>query len=142
MEAKLLLARLVRLGMLPEVATSLDDVLGLNVEDLLKRRLQTLLFTRGVAHTANQARQWITHGHVSVGGRRVTIPGLLVPRHLEQTISFANRSPLSSDMHPARKREEEEIRMPPAEEPKVEEAKEEQPAEAAAPEATAPEPKQ
>ena len=141
METKTLLSRLVRLGILPEGAVSIDDVLGLSVEDLLKRRLQTLMFTRGLAHTAGQARQWIVHGHVSVDGRRVTIPGLLVPRQLEQTISFAQRSPLTSDMHPMRRREEEEPRMPPAEEPKIEEEAPEAagPAKAVVPEAAVPE---
>ena len=122
-ETKLLLARLQRLGMLAETAASIDEVLGLSVEDLLKRRLQTLIFTRGLASTAVQARQWIVHGHVSLGGRRVTIPGYTVPRALENSISFANRSPLTSDLHPARRREGPEPAGEPVEAPKIVEAK-------------------
>ncbi len=101
-EREQLLRRLGRLGLLPLEGTTLDDVLGLDVEALLSRRLQTLTFLKGLAFTPRQARQFIVHGHVSVSGRRVTIPGYLVPRQEENVIIYDERSPIANDLHPVR----------------------------------------
>jgi len=101
-EREELLRRLGRLGLLPVDGTTLDDVLGLDVEALLSRRLQTLTFLKGLAFTPRQARQFIVHGHVSILGRRVTIPGYLVKRTEETGILYDERSPISNDLHPAR----------------------------------------
>src|SRR5207245_10674608 len=78
------------------------DVLALDVESILSPRLQTLTFLKGLAFTPRQARQFIVHGHVSVGGRRVTIPGVLVSRTEENVITYDERSAISSDLHPVR----------------------------------------
>ncbi|MEM1989944.1 MAG: 30S ribosomal protein S4, partial [Candidatus Bathyarchaeia archaeon] len=50
-----LLNKLKRLGMLPENAV-LDDVLDMTVENILERRLQTIVFRKGLAKTIYQAR--------------------------------------------------------------------------------------
>ena len=97
-----LIGRLGRLGLLPTEGATLDDVLGLDVEAVLSRRLQTLAFVKGLAFTPHQARQFIVHGHVSVGTRRVTVPGYLVTRTEEGSIAYDARSPISHDLHPAR----------------------------------------
>jgi len=97
-----LIGRLGRLGLLPTEGATLDDVLGLDVEAVLSRRLQTLAFVKGLAFTPHQARQFIVHGHVSVGARRVTVPGYLVTRTEEGSIAYDTRSPISHDLHPAR----------------------------------------
>ncbi|MGQ0797655.1 MAG: 30S ribosomal protein S4 [Methanobacteriota archaeon] len=101
-EREQLLRRLGRLGLLPLEGTTLDDVLALDVEAILSRRLQTLTFLKGLAFTPRQARQFIVHGHVSIDGRRMTVPGHLVSRTEEIVISYDERSPISSDLHPAR----------------------------------------
>jgi len=97
-----LIARLGRLGLLPAEGASLDDVLALDVEAVLSRRLQTLAFVKGLAFTPHQARQFIVHGHVAIGSRRVTVPGYLVTRTEEGGIIYDPRSAISHDMHPAR----------------------------------------
>ena len=89
---KALLRRLYQLGLLPENAT-LDDVLSLSVEDLLERRLQTIVYRKGLARTIYQARQLIVHGHIAIAGRRVTAPGYLVTRDEEDLIDYAPTSP-------------------------------------------------
>ncbi len=66
-------------GILQETAV-LDNVLDLTIEDILERRLQTIVFRKGLARTVFQSRQLITHGHVTIDGRRVTIPGYIVPK--------------------------------------------------------------
>jgi small subunit ribosomal protein S4 len=96
-----LLARLKKLGVLPETAV-LDDILDLTKEDLLERRLQTIVFRKGLSKTMHQSRQLITHGHIAVGNRRVTIPSYLVTKEDEAQIAYAPRSPLSNQAHPLR----------------------------------------
>jgi len=86
-ERKQLLDRLKRLGLLGPEGTH-EDVLGLNVDDLLKRRLQTIVTERKLATTVKQARQFIVHGHVSVNKKRVTVPSYIVPVEEEATISL------------------------------------------------------
>lgn len=98
---KQLLDRLHRLGILPETAM-LDDVLDLALEDILERRLQTLVFRKGLTKSIHQARQLITHGHVAIEGKRVSSPSYLVPREDEAKITYAPTSPLSNPNHPLR----------------------------------------
>lgn len=96
-----LLDRLHRLGILPEKAV-LDDVLDLTLEGVLERRLQTLVFRRGLAKSVYQARQLITHGHIAVEGKRVSSPSYLVLREEEAKLAYAPTSPLSDSNHPLR----------------------------------------
>ncbi|MEM3823356.1 MAG: 30S ribosomal protein S4 [Candidatus Bathyarchaeia archaeon] len=98
---KELLTRLKRLGILPETAV-LDDVLDLTVEDILERRLQTIVFRKGLAKTIHQARQLITHGHISIGKQRVTVPGYMVTREEENQIAYTPKSPIANPNHPIR----------------------------------------
>lgn len=74
---KRLLNFLNRLGLVKEGAT-LDDILNLKVEDLLERRLQTIITKKSGTKSPYQARQIVSHGHVSIGNRKVNIPGYLV----------------------------------------------------------------
>ena len=76
-QLNLLLARLNRYKISTGNA-SLDDILSLTIESVLERRLQTIVFRKNLAKTVKQARQMITHGHILMNGRRVTVPGLLV----------------------------------------------------------------
>jgi small subunit ribosomal protein S4 len=101
-ETEQLLGRLTRLGVLPVGAPSLDDVLALTTEEILKRRLEWIAFTRGLSSTPNGARQLIVHGHVVVGDHRVTRPGYLVLGSQEQSIGYAPTSPLNAEDHPLR----------------------------------------
>jgi len=95
------LSRLRKLGVLDEEAT-LNDILSLSVEDFLERRLQTLVYRKGLASTIKQARQFIVHGHIAIGGRRVTVPGYLVSREEEELIDYYPGSPLAKPDHPQR----------------------------------------
>jgi small subunit ribosomal protein S4 len=96
-----LLGGLYRLGVLDEGAT-IDDVLNLSVENLLDRRLQTLVHRLGFAISPWQARQLIVHGHISVGGRRVSSPSYMVRRGEEGEIGYYGQSPLSDPKHTLR----------------------------------------
>jgi small subunit ribosomal protein S4 len=81
-----LINKLSGLGLLEEGAV-LDSVLGLSVEDILERRLQTVLLKLNKARTPYQARQLIVHGHVKIGDRRMSSPGYLVSRNEESNIN-------------------------------------------------------
>ncbi|MFX1567878.1 MAG: 30S ribosomal protein S4 [Promethearchaeota archaeon] len=90
-----LIKKLNRLGVIGSEA-EFEDVLLLTTEDLLKRRLQTLVYEKGFASTIYQARQYITHGHIQVGGKRIDAPSYIVKREEEELIGFAPSSPLSA----------------------------------------------
>ncbi|MCS7114329.1 MAG: 30S ribosomal protein S4 [Nitrososphaerota archaeon] len=96
-----LLNRLKKLGIIGETAV-LDDVLDLTVEDILERRLQTIVFRKGLAKSIYQARQFITHGHIAIGERRVTVPSYIVTREEEERVNYAPESPLALPSHPLR----------------------------------------
>lgn len=92
-EEKILLSRLYHLGVLPENAT-LDDVLNLTARNFLERRLQTIVYRKGLAKSIYEARQLIVHGHIAIAGRRIRSPGYLVKREEEDLIGYAPTSPL------------------------------------------------
>ena len=86
-EERKLLDSLRSSGLVTEAAT-LDDILSLTVEDLLSRRLQTMIFKKGMALSPLHARQLIVHGHVTIGGRVITIPGYEVGHDEEGTVAL------------------------------------------------------
>ncbi|MEN9626153.1 MAG: hypothetical protein RL557_481 [archaeon] len=77
------LARLQKKGFKAE---KIPDVLALDKEDLLKRRLQTIVHAKQLANTAKQARQFITHKHIAIGDHIVNIPSYHVSVEEEPSI--------------------------------------------------------
>jgi small subunit ribosomal protein S4 len=65
---------------------SIADVLGLKKEDYLKRRLQSLVFQKGIAKTPKQARQAITHKQIKIKGSIINSPSHLTTLKEEMTI--------------------------------------------------------
>lgn len=96
-----LLAQLKKKGILQETAV-LDNVLDLTIDDILERRLQTIVFRKGLARTIFQSRQLITHGHVTIDNRRVTIPGYIVRKTEEPTVIYSPESELANPAHAVR----------------------------------------
>ena len=88
---KILMDKLFKMGLINKGA-DLDDILALTIDKLLERRLQTLVFKRGLASTPKQARQFIVHGHIAVDGRRVKWPSMLIPISEEASISLYEKS--------------------------------------------------
>jgi small subunit ribosomal protein S4 len=80
-----LLNYLSRLGLVAS-ESSLDDVLNLKIEDILERRLQTIVMKKSNLKSPYQARQLVVHGHVSIGNRKINLPGYLVKREEESLI--------------------------------------------------------
>jgi small subunit ribosomal protein S4 len=113
-EEKTLLDSLKRKGLLGE-GVSLDDVLSLSVEDLLSRRLQTLVFKQGLAISPQHARQLIDHKHIKIGDRIVNIPGYGVTRDEDgkiQLIAGAPKPP--KDLQPQGQQQQQQQAAPPA----------------------------
>jgi len=99
LETRQMLERLKRLGLISSGAT-LDDVLGLTIENILERRLQTIVSKKGLAKTPLQARQLVLHGHVAISGKRVTVPSYLVSVKEEGEIGLAPGSSFASQPKP------------------------------------------
>ncbi|WP_266076792.1 30S ribosomal protein S4 [Haladaptatus caseinilyticus] len=100
-EGEEFLSRLKRIGVLDD-GDELGDVLLLEITDVLERRLQTVAYRKGLANTPQQARQFITHGHVTVDDRRVSIPSYKVEIVEEGSVAFDENSPLADELHPER----------------------------------------
>jgi small subunit ribosomal protein S4 len=98
-------ARLKRIGVLGD-EESLADVLSLDVTDILERRLQTVVYRKGYANSPQQARQFISHGHIVVDGARVQTPSYTVYVDEEDTVGFDSSSPLTDELHPERAEEQ------------------------------------
>ena len=59
-------------------AKSMEGQTGENLMTILETRLDNVVFRLGFARTRKEARQMVTHGHITVNGRRVDIPSFRV----------------------------------------------------------------
>lgn len=96
-----LVTKLSRIGILTTEPT-LDHVLDLTLENLLERRLQTIVFRKGMASSMHHARQLVTHGHIALDGARVNTPQRLITVTEEERLQYTIKSPLNDMSHPAR----------------------------------------
>ena len=90
-EEPILMHSLSRIGLVEKTAT-LDDVLNLEIENLLARRLQTIVFKKFFFKTPYQARQAISHGHILIGDRIINRPSYVVKVEEEDTIKLTSES--------------------------------------------------
>ncbi|MBU0957420.1 MAG: 30S ribosomal protein S4 [Nanoarchaeota archaeon] len=143
-EQKIFLDKLNKIGFSVD---KIADVLALNKEDWLKRRLQTMILKNKVVNTPKEARQLIVHKHIKVNENVVNIPSYMVKKDEEDKITVdkvmktvemkdleKKEKPVEKDSEGVKvenKAEEisekavvEEIKEAPKEEVKVEEVKE------------------
>lgn len=57
---------------------SLDEILSVSLEQLMDRRLQSVIFKKGMSGSMKHARQLILHGHVTISGRKMSWPSYIV----------------------------------------------------------------
>jgi small subunit ribosomal protein S4 len=126
-DSEKILKKLARMGVLKK-GNDVADVLALDVKVILERRLQTIVQRKGLARTMKQSRQLITHGFVSMNGRRVTRPGVMV--NLEEESSIRYTKPIDISVRP------EEDDEPPKEEAPAPKEKAPAPKEETAPKET------
>ncbi len=98
-ESDQLMNRLGRLGLVDE-DSSIVDILRLDIKDVLSRRLQSIVYDKGLARTMNEARQMIVHGHIIVNDERVTEPGDLVSVEEEENLEFHPNSSYKDKIDP------------------------------------------
>ena len=108
---------LARIGLVSSDAT-LDDVLNLNANDLLSRRLQTLVTKKFGFKSPYQARQAVIHGHIMIGDRKVNIPSYTVTVEEENSVHFTPESKIPEML------EKKESKAPSSEPPIEEDAEE------------------
>lgn len=104
-EKQLFLAKLHRIALIKEGAT-LDDVLSLTIKDILERRIQTLIYRKGLAKTTKQARQMIVHRHIMLNNQKVNTPSLLVNAAYDNTLNFSPGSNFADPEHPERQQKQ------------------------------------
>merc|ERR1711904_406504 len=95
-EGQALMRRMIRYGILDEDKQRLDYVLELKVENVMERRLQTLVFKRGLAKSIHHARVLIRQRHIRVGRQIVNVPSFMVRVESQSHIEFALSSPLGN----------------------------------------------
>ena len=61
-----------------EIAEKTHGIAGEELLFLLERRLDNTVYRLGLADSRAQARQTVTHGHVTVNGKKVNIPSYFV----------------------------------------------------------------
>src|SRR3989344_7071301 len=74
---------------------SIADVLALKVENILERRLPSVMANLGLTATARQARQFVVHRKVLINGNVVTVPSYIVPVSEEKLITLRTSLPKS-----------------------------------------------
>ena len=120
----ILMQSLTKIGLVDESST-LDDVLNLQVNDLLSRRLQTITQRKLFFKTPYQARQAIVHVHIMIGDSIITIPSYVVKTVEENKIHLTPESPfnqmLSKPESDLGSPETENLEIQPDEQPKNEE---------------------
>jgi len=114
-EKKQILEKLQNLGLLSHGA-KLDDILGLQTTDVLNRRLQSVIFRNGLAHSMKQSRQFITHRHITIEEKEITAPSYLVSLLEENKLGFKSKSALAAEDHPERVVEAAPVEVPAKEE--------------------------
>ena len=86
-----------RYGLLSNEELKLDYVLGLTLNKLLDKRLQTRIYQEGFqAKSIHQARVYIRQRHIKVGKNLVNAPSFMVRTESEKKINLAPLSPFET----------------------------------------------
>lgn len=93
--------KLQRYGFLKAGAV-IDDVLSLKLTDILERRIQSLVYRKGLARSMKQARQFIVHRHIRLGAKEITSPGKILTLEEESVLTFHPGSTIAKEDHPER----------------------------------------
>lgn len=84
-EQQVLFNKLKALGL---NTNTISDVLALKIENLLDRRLPTVVFKKGISKTTQEARQMVVHKRIMIDNRVNNIPSYLVSVSEEDLISL------------------------------------------------------
>ncbi len=95
-EKKQLMTKLLKYGLIKK-DSKIEDILDLLPENLMDRRLQTLVFKKNLAKSLKQARQFIVHGHVLINSKKLTVPSYLVSLEEESKLSLSALLPVTRE---------------------------------------------
>ena len=85
------------------LATKSDEITGIKYLSLLEQRLDNTVFRAGFAATRPQARQMVSHGLITVNGRKVKTPSILVkPGDVIEVKDKSKKSPLFEETKKAK----------------------------------------
>ena len=101
-ERREMMDKLKSYGLISPGNETYDTIFSLQLKDVLERMLSTIIFKKGLARSTKQARQFIVHGHVMIGDKKLSSPTYLVPIKQESMINFSVSSSLYSENHPER----------------------------------------
>ena len=87
-EQNILFNKLKALGL---NTNAISDVLALKIEDLLDRKLPTVIFKKGIAKTIQEARQMIVHKRILIDNKIVNSPNYIVSLAEEGLISLKTK---------------------------------------------------
>ncbi len=93
-----LIKRLKKYGILEKNIETLEQILSLKIQDFLERRLQTLVFKKGLAKSIHHSRILICQRHISIDNNLVDIPSFLVRTESQDKIGFFSKSPFGGGL--------------------------------------------
>jgi small subunit ribosomal protein S4 len=79
---------------------NIADILALNKEDYLKRRLQSIIVKQKIANTPKHARQLIAHKHIAINGKKINSPSYVVRTDEEDKITLTIVKKLKEEKAP------------------------------------------
>ncbi len=103
-EQQIFFNKLKALGLKAETTS---DVLDLKIEDLLERRLPTIVVKKGIAKTPLEARQLVIHKKILINGKVLNAPSYLVPIAEESAISLRKKEKKAKPVEAAPEQTEE-----------------------------------
>lgn len=74
------------------------DILDMKIEDLLNRRLPTIVAKKGLANTIRHARQMVVHKKILVNGKVVNAPSYLVLISEENNIEIKQKQKVKKEV--------------------------------------------
>ncbi|MDA3837016.1 MAG: 30S ribosomal protein S4 [Nanoarchaeota archaeon] len=88
-EQKALYAKMRKIGL---NVNTIGEILSLDKNDYLNRRLQTIVAAKGIAPTVRTARQMITHKRIMINGNVIDSPSYIVSVDLEDKITLKEKT--------------------------------------------------
>lgn len=93
-EGSALMKRMYKYGLLNENENKLDYILGLTLHRFMDRRLQTLVYRKGLAQSVHHARVLIRQRHIRLGKNLTNVPSVMIRVDQEKNIDFTANSSL------------------------------------------------
>ena len=64
----------------------------------MEKRLQTIVYKKGLARTPKEARMFVVHGHIALNGKKINSPSYVVLSGQEDDVGFYRSSPVAKQI--------------------------------------------